>query len=298
MQYTVMPFGLKNAPATFQRLMQQVLGDVPNCSVYLDDVVVFSSNWKSHLSVLRAVFQRLADASLTLNLAKCEFGKATVTYLGKQVGHGQVRPVEAKVSAVLSVPVPTTRRERRRFLGMAGYYRFCKNFSIVVSPLTRLCSRAVPFVWSDECNQVFAAAKSILCSAPVLVAPDFSHLFSLEVDASATGAGAVLLQASGDVNHPVCYFSAKFKRHQLNYSTIEKETLVMLLALQHFEVYVGSGSFPVTVYTDHNPLVFLNQMYNSNQRLMRWALLAQSYNLVIHHKRGADNVVADTLSRG
>lgn len=238
MQYTVIPFGLKNAPATFQRLMQEVLGDVPNCSVYLDDMVVFSSDWKSHLSVLREVFQRLADASLTLNLAKCEFGKATVTYLGKQVGHGQVWPVEPKVSAVLSFPVPTTRWE----LGMAGYYHcFCKNFSTVVSPLTRLCSPAVPFVWSEECNQAFTAAKSILCSAPVLVAPDFSRPLSLEVDASTTVAGAVLLQASGDVNHPVCYFSAKFKRHQLNCSTIEKETLAMLLALQYFEVYVGSG---------------------------------------------------------
>ena len=114
-----------------------------------------------------------------------------------------------------------------------------------------------------------------------------------------TGAGVVLLQDSGgDVCHPVCYFSAKFKRHQLNYSTIEKETLAKLLALQHFEVYVGSSSSPVTVYTDHNPLVFLAQMYNNNQRLMRWALLAQNYNINIRHKRGADNVVADGLSRG
>jgi hypothetical protein len=96
----------------------------------------------------------------------------------------------------------------------------------------------------------------------------------------------------------VCYFSTKFKKHQLNYSTIEKETLAMLLALQHFEVYVGSSFLPVTVYTDHNPLVFLARMYNSNQRLMRWALLAQGYNLHIKHKRGADNIVADALSRG
>lgn len=150
MQYTVMPFGLKNAPAT----LQQVLGDVPNCSVYLDDVVVFSNDWKSHLSVLREVFQRLADASLTLNLAKCEFGKATVTCLGKQVGHGQVRPVEAKVRAVLSFPVPTTRRELRRFLGMVLLSLFLQKLvSTVVSPLTRLCSPAVPFVWSEECHQ-------------------------------------------------------------------------------------------------------------------------------------------------
>ena len=300
MQYNVMAFGLKNAPATFQRLMQHVLGDVPNCTVYLDDVVVYSSDWESHIASLKTVVQRIADASLTLNLAKCEFGRATVTNLGKQVGQGQVRPVDAKVAAIVSLQVPSTRCELRRFLGMAGYYRcFCKNFSVIVAPLTKLCSPLVPFVWNSECEHAFKSAKSLLCCAPVLAAPDFSRPFQLEVDASATGAGAVLLQdSSGDVCHPVYYFSAKFKRHQLNYSTIEKETLAMLLALQHFEVYVGSSSSPVTVYTDHNPLVFLAQMYNNNQRLMRWALLAQNYNLNIRHKRGVDNVVADALSRG
>lgn len=120
----------------------------------------------------------------------------------------------------------------------------------------------------------------------------------MEVDVSATGSGAVLLQTMGEVNHQVCYFSAKFKPFQLNYSTIEKETLAMLLALQHFDMYVGSGPFPVSVYTDHDPLVFLNQIYNSNQCLMRWALLAQIYNLVIRHKKGRDKIVADALSRG
>ena len=300
LQYTVMAFGMRNAPATFQRLMQLVLGDVPCCNVYLDDVVVYSDTWADHLASLNVVFRRLVEASLTLNLAKCEFGKATVTYLGKQVGHGQVRPVDAKITAVLSYPAPTTRRELRRFLGMTGYYRcFCKNFSVVVAPLTKLCSPAVPFAWNDECQHAFNAAKSLLCSAPVLAAPNFSLPFKLEVDASASGAGAVLLQeGGGDVCHPVCYFSVKFKRHQLNYSTIEKETLAMLLALQHFEVYVGSSSAPVTVYTDHNPLVFLAQMYNHNQRLMRWALLVQGYNLDIQHKKGTENVVADALSRG
>lgn len=300
LQYTVMPFGVRNAPATFQRLMSLVLGNVKNCKVYLDDVVVYSADWASHIASVTEVFQRLEKASLTLNLTKCEFGKATVTYLGKQVGLGQVRPVDAKVSAVVSYPVPTSRRELRRFLGMAGYYRcFCKNFSVVVNPLTSLCSPKVPFVWSAECQYAFEAAKSLLCSAPVLAAPNFSHPFKLEVDASASGAGAVLMQdGEGDVCHPVCYFSVKFKHHQLNYSTIEKETLAMLLALQHFEVYVGASSSPVVVYTDHNPLVFLTQMYNHNQRLMRWALLAQGYNLEIKHKKGIDNVVADALSRG
>ena len=118
-----------------------------------------------------------------------------MTYLGKQVGHGQVRPVDAKVKAVLKYPVPSTQRELRQFLGMAGYYRcFSRNFSVVVAPLTSLCSPAVPYVWSTACQCAFEAAKSLLCSAPVLAAPDFMRPFQLEVDASAVGAGAVLLQ--------------------------------------------------------------------------------------------------------
>lgn len=187
---------------------------------------------------------RLAEADLNINLAKCEFGKATLTYLGRQVGQGQVRPVEAKVEAIASSPVPTTRKALRSFLGLAGYYRaFCRNFSSVVEPLTRLLSSKVDFVWSPKCQVAFDSAKSLLCHSPVLAAPDLSKPFKLEVDASAVGAGAVLLQEDEEgIDHPVCYFSKKYNRHQLNYSTIEKETLALLLALQHFEVYVGSLS--------------------------------------------------------
>ena len=147
---------MRNAPATFQRLVIIVLGDVPNCTAYLDDVVVHSREWSAHMGSLRTVFQRLADASLTLNLDKCEFGKATVTYLGKQVGGGKVRPLEAKVEAITSFRVPTTRRELRCFLGMTGYYRgFCRNFSSVAAPLTDPISPLVSFVWSDRCQTAF-----------------------------------------------------------------------------------------------------------------------------------------------
>lgn len=299
LQYTVMPFGLRNAPATFQRLMHKVLSGVSDCEVYLDDIVAYSKTWHEHVKTLHVVFKRLQEASLTLNLAKCDFGKATVTYLGKEVGQGQVRALSAKIQAILDYPVPQTRRQLRRFLGMAGYYRgFCRNFADVVAPLTSLTSVSQPFVWSSECQKSFEAAKAILCSTPVLSAPDFARPFKLEVDASARGAGAVLLQEDGNgIDHPVAYFSKKFNKHQLQYSTIEQEALSLLLALQHFEVYVGSTSLPVQVFTDHNPLVFLAQMGRTNRRLMRWSLLVQDFNIEIRHKKGKDNVLADALSR-
>ena len=251
------------------------------------------------MNTLREVFSRLSIASLTLNLAKCEFGKGTVLYLGQQVGRGQVCPADVKITAITAFPVPTTRRELRRFLGMAGYYRrFCKNFSSVAAPLTALTSPSKPFVWSHECQRSFESLKGILCCTPVLSAPDFSLPFKLEVDASAVGAGAVLLQEDEQgINHPVSYFSRKFNKQQLNYSTIEKEALALLFGLQHFEVYLGSSVKPIKVFTDHNPLVFLSRMYNHNQRLMRWSLIIQDYHLEICHKKGSDNVLADALSR-
>lgn len=212
------------------------------------------------------------------------------------VGQGQVKPVGVKVEAIAQFPPPTNKRELRRFLGMVGYYRgFCKNFATVVAPLTDLLSTDRKFMWDEKCEM--CSAKDLLCNAPVLSAPNFAQPFSLQVDASARGAGAVLMQADdADIEHPISYFSKKFTKCQQNYSTIEKEALALLLALQHFEVYLNSGD-RIVVHTDHNPLIFLSRMSNSNQRLMRWALILQEYDLDIRYKKGVENMVADALSR-
>ncbi|XP_023191398.1 uncharacterized protein LOC111608951 [Xiphophorus maculatus] len=295
--YTVMPFGLRNAPATFQRLMNYVVGDMPGCAVYLDDVVIYSDTWEQHMERIHDLFTRLSVAGLTINLAKCEFAKATVTYLGHVVGQGQVRPVAAKVQAVLNFPVPVTKKDLMRFLGLVSYYRcFCKNFSSVVAPLTNLLSKDAKFDWSPSCQHAFEQVKQLLCCAPVLAAPRLSVPFQLHVDASYVGAGAVLTQIDDQGNcKPVSYFSKKFNKHQLNYSVIEKETLALILALQHF-VYLGGGA-PIVVYTDHNPLTFLTTLKCPNQRLVRWLLFLQSFSLDIRYIKGRDNVVADALSR-
>lgn len=198
--------------------------------------------------------------------------------------------------AIVEIPVPSTRRQLRKFLGMAGYYRaFWRNFSAIAQPLTSPTSPKIPFRWTRECQHAFESIKALLCHAPVLAAPDFERPFKLEVDANAVGAGAVLLQDDSDgMEHPVSFFSRKFNKHQLHYSVVEKETLLLLWALQHFEVYLGSSSLPIVVYLDHNPLTFLSKMYNN--QLMRWPLLVQDHNLVIKHQKVSENVVADTLS--
>ena len=180
----------------------------------------------------------------------------------------------------------------------SGHFKFCKNFSIVALPLTNLLKKTVKFFWSDACNDAFNSLKALLQSAPVLKAPDFSKEFKLAVDASDFGAGAVLIQSDEDgIDHPICYYSKKFDCHQVKYSTIEKELLALILALSHFEVYIGSNSNVLLVYTDHNPLVFSHRMKNKNRRLLNWSLQLQEYNLDIRHVKGKDNVLADCLSR-
>ena len=298
-QYKVMAFGMKNSQATFQRMMNEIIFELEGCDVYVDDLIIYSDTWEQHLCYMKALFDRLSKARLTINLKKCEFAKAYITYLGHNVGQGQVRPMQAKVEAVVNFPQPRNRRELMSFMGLAGYYRkFCNNFASVVLPLTNLLRKDVKFVWSEACQCAFSKVKAILSNEPVLMVPLYDKAFILTVDASDIGAGAVLQQEdSCGLCHPICYFSMKFNKHQRNYSTIEKETLALLSAINHFEVYLCTTSEPILVYTDHNPLVFLNRMKNKNQRLVRWSLMLQEYNLQINHIRGKDNIVADALSR-
>ena len=298
-QYKVMPFGMKNSPATFQRLVNNVICGLDGCDAYIDDVIIYSDSWSDHLQRIMKFFDRLSKAKLTVNLAKTEFCHATVTFLGHLVGQGQVKPLEAKVNAISEFPVPKCKRQLMRFLGMAGYYRkFCKNFSGIAEPLTNLLKKSTKFKWNDKCQDAFDRLKAILKSAPVLLAPDFDKCFKLAVDASDVGIGAVLLQEDNNgIDHPVCYFSKKFNKHQKNYSTIEKECLALILAIQQFEVYLTSSISPIVVFSDHNPLSFLHKLKNKNQRLLRWSLLLQEFNLDIRHIKGKDNIIPDALSR-
>ena len=269
-----------------------------DCDAYLDDIVVYSRDFATHIKQLRDLFTRLDDANLTVNLTKSQFGHATVEFLGHVVGGGHVRPVDAKVLAIQKVPIPQTRKQIRSFLGMAGFYRkFCANFSTIAAPLTDLLKKNTRFHWSEKCDIAFNTLKSVLTQAPVLVTPNFDKPFKISVDACDTGMGAVLSQVdSHNVEHPVCFHSQKFSKHEKVYSTVEKELLGLIIALKHFDFYINGSSIPIQVFTDHNPLVFLARVKN-NQRLLRWQLFLQSYNLSIHHIKGVDNIPADSLSR-
>ena len=296
--FNVLPFGCKNAPACFQRLMNQVVQGIRGVACYLDDIIVFSDSLSEHLEQLERLLQALRSAKLVVNLAKSEFMQSSVEYLGHVVGHGQVKPKQANVKSILDMEAPSDIRSLRRFLGAAGFYRrFCKNFSTVCLPLTTLLKKHVKYQWTADCQKAFDDVKAMLSLSPILKAPDFSRPFVVYTDASGQGIGGVLMQKDRqNIEHPVAYFSRKLDKHQLNYSPIEKECLAIVLTLTHFAVYLNNGHTTL-VYTDHNPLAFLSKMKDKNQKLLRWSLLLQEFDICIKHVRGVDNVIADMLSR-
>ena len=298
-QCKVMAFGLKNAPSVFMRLMNKVINGLEYCAVFIDDVGLMSDNWNDHLTRTREFLQRLREAKLTVNLVKSDIGQATVTYLGYTVGQGQIVPKDAKVKAIQQFAVPTCKKHIMQFLGVIGYYRkFCPNFAEVSAPLTDMLHKDVKFRWTKECQESFDDLKQLLMQAPILAVPDYSKPFRLFVDACDVGVGSWISQTGQDqVDHPIAYFSKKLNKHQRNYSTIEKEALALILSVQHFEVYMSAGCFPVQVFSDHNPIKYLHRFKNKNQRLTRWSLFLQEYNLEINHIRGRDNIISDYLSR-
>ena len=205
-------------------------------------------------------------------------------------------PHEQKVKALNDFPRPINRKGVQRFLGLAGYFRcFIPHYSDLSRVLSDLLKKNMKFMWTDACEQAFVDIKSRLASRPILRPPNYDLPFCMAVDASDMAVGACLFQVVDGIEHPICYLSKKLNKHQLNYSAIEKEAFGLLLATRALSVYFGSA--PVTVYTDHSPLQFLQHMSNHNQKLLRWNLELQEYNLVIKHRPGRDNILPDLLSR-
>ena len=200
------------------------------------------------------------------------------------------------VQALLDFPRPTTPKQLRSYLGLAGYYRrFIPHFADIASCLNDLLKKGVKFVWTDKTESAFLDLKSRLASRPILRPPNFDIPFCIAVDVSNVAIGANLFQVVDNVEHPVCYFSKRLDVHQKRYFTVEKEALALVTAVCTFSPYFGSQ--PITVYTDHSPLQFVQRMSNYNQKLLRWALELQQHNLRIVHRPGKFNLIPDILSR-
>ena len=298
-EYVRMPFGLCNAPATFQRLMDQVLEGLVGkiCLVYLDDIIVYSKNKEEHLRHIQLVFDRLRQNNLKLKVSKCHFMKPEVQYLGHVVNRHGLFPQQSKLDILASFPRPTTIVQLQSFIGLASYYRrFIANFSMIASVLHQAAaSKNKKLVWNDACQTAFDTLKNYLTSDTILVFPDFKQLFRLETDDCNYGVGAVLSQKREKRYQPVAYWSRHLNKAQQNYSTIEKEALAIVMAVKHFRVYLYGQKFVIA--TDHQALKWLNEMREPQPRLARWIIELGEYDYEIEYKSGKTNGNADALSR-
>ena len=300
-EFNRMPFGLCNAPATFQRLMQSVLAGLEGriCFVYIDDILVCSRTFEEHLSHLKQVFDRLRQAHLKLKPKKCVFLKPRVHYLGHVISRDGISPDPAKTDKIRRYPEPTDETKLRQFLGLASYYRrFIPGFARVASPLHTLTKKGVQFQWTWECQLAFDQLKELLCTAPVLAYPQFGgdRHFILETDASLAGLGAVLAQVGDDGQvHPIAYASRSLLKHERNYAITELETLALVWAVKHFRAYLLGHR--CVVYTDHAACTSLLNTPHPSAKLARWAMIVQEMDLEIKHRAGKGNTNADALSR-
>ena len=300
-QFRVMPFGLVNAPATFSRLMRLVTRGIEDVYCYLDDVLVASKDWESHLRTLQALFQALQDYNLHAKPSKCEVGKEVLSYLGHEIRLGACSPLQDKVEAIKEAQLPKTKKELRSFLGSVGYYqKFVSNFAWLRAPLDQHLLKKEPdrIQWTDTSVEAFHALRKVLLQSPVLQLCNPNQPFTLQTDASNTGIGAVLLQPNCQdprTLSPVAYASRTLKAPEKAYSTIEKEGLAVYWALQKFHVYLYGR--PFTLRTDHRPLLFLNSADKLNPRLKRWAIYMSLYRFHTSHVKGEENSLPDFLSR-
>ena len=299
-EFVVMPFGLRNGPAIFQRLMDTILHqDKDCCQVYIDDIAVFSQDWQVHCSHIERVLGRLRSAGLTANVSKCQWGHTSCEFLGHVIGSGLVSPANLKVCAVRDFPTPNTKKQVRQFLGLTGYYRrFIENYAEHTFALTEATKKSAPerVVQSkmliDECLYL----KHALCSLPSLTLAVPDDQFLLQTDASGVGIGAVLSVVRDGVELPVAFFSRKLQPRERRYGATELEGLAVVASVTHFDAYLVTH--PFTIETDHRALVFLNSADHKNGRLARWAMRLQPYSFDIRYRVGPLNINADVLSRG
>ena len=290
--FNVMPFGLKNAPATFQRLMETVLGDLrgQNCLVYLDDIIIYSGLVSQHFKDLQRVWNKL-----TINLKKSRFClqeiKFTVT------GQG-ISADPDKVKAIQSYPVPTNHKEVQRFLGLAGWYhRFVPGFSKTAEPIKALKKKGKKIIWSLECQNAFDQLKTnLLLLLPILGNPNLHLPFTVYTDGSETGLGAVLTQKKdGSMEEVLAHASHTLIQAERNYSATEKECLAVVWALEKWQHYLEPKLF--TIVTDHSALQWVLSSTKTTSRLIRWALRLQKFDFTVQYRKGKLNVVPDALAR-
>ena len=295
-EFKVMPFGLCNALATFQRLMDLILAGLQwsQCLVYLDDVIIIGKTFEEHLLNLKSVFTRISEAGLKLQPSKCAFLQQKVQYLGHIMSKDGVEADPEKIEKVASWAAPTSPREQQ-FLGFANYYRrFIRDFALIARPLHCLTERTAKFRWTNECQAAFEELRRRLTTDPVLAYPDFSRQFILDTDASDTGIGAVLSQVDENGRERVIsYGSRLLTKPERRYCVTRRELLAVVTFTRQYRSYLAGQRF--TLRTDHDSLTWLRNFKEPEGQLVRWLEKLQEFDFEIVHRRGKKHSNADAL---
>ena len=306
-----MAFGLTNAPATFQRLMEHCLSDINfrKCIVYIDDIIIFSSSFEEHIERLEAVFQRLLDFGLKLKLSKCKFFQKKVKFLGHVISSEGIETDPDKIDAIKTWPVPEGVEQLRTFLGFSGYYRkFVPKYAKIVKPLNELLTLCLKdsnifraksetsWKWSSACQKSFEEIVQILSSPLVLTYPDFDLPFIVNTDASQDGLGATLSQLQKGEEKVIAYASRALRKAEKNYPANKLEFLALKWAItEKFHEYLYGNTF--TVRTDNNPLTYVTSSAKLDATGHRWMAALSAYNFKVVYRSGKKNLDADALSR-
>jgi hypothetical protein len=298
-EFNVMPFGLKNAPGTFQRLMDEVLREYRGefAEVYVDDIMIYSRTLEEHLVHIEKVLHKLREYNLVVKLKKSEFCKNKIDFLGHEIGIEGIKPNAKKIEAITKIAEPTTVTEVRSFLGLCSYYRkFVKGFAKIARPLNNLIKLDTPFIWTEEQQEAFEKLKEILTQTPILAHPNFEKDFILITDASADGLGAILAQKNEDDKEVViAYASRSTNNNERNYPITDLECLAIVWGIQHFHKFLINTKFKVI--TDHAALKGLMNDKEPKGRRARWIMNLQQYDFEVVHRSGKLNTNADALSR-
>jgi hypothetical protein len=296
-EFTVLPFGLTNAPSTFMALMNDVFRQHLDVFViiYLDDILIYSRTKEEHLNHIRIVLETLRQHQLYAKMSKCDFCLDRVDYLGHILSTLGLSVEPEKISAIKDWPVPKSKTDVQSFLGMVNFYRrFIRNCAAISRPLTKLTGNS-EFVWDEVSQNSFDRLKTTLCSAPVLRTYDPSLPIQVTTDASGNAIGAVLEQEEDGYRRPVAFFSRTMNPHEQNYHTQEQELLAIVEALRHWRSYLHGQTF--NVFTDHASLQYLATQERLSPRQVRWLERLVEFDFKISHLPGKTNVVADALSR-
>lgn len=302
MRFVRMPFGLANSPRTWQRAINLVLKDLlgKGVLVYLDDILIYSATFEEHQRLIREVLTRLESHNIKLKPEKARMFAPEVEYLGHIISNDGIRANPKKTECVRDFPVPQNVTQVQSFLGLASYYRrFVPSFSRIAKPLHTLCKKNHLFEWTDACQDAFQKLKDELISDRVLAHVNFTQQMRVTCDACGYGIGATLGQLDPETGgeRPILFISRLLRKSELNYSTIEKELLAIVWAVESFRHYLYANTIPFLVITDHRPLVYLMEMKNPSSRLFNWKLKLMEYQFEVVHLKGKMNVVADALSR-